>query len=692
MSNLDKQGGSTGGIDMSQFFQVFFDEAAEHLAEMENLLLSIDPDSASSEELNAIFRAAHSIKGGSGTFGFTNMTEVTHELESLLDKVRKNEMTLTTDMVDALLASGDVLKLQLAKHRGEPGAEEPDATAVCARIRSLLHARPTTVTERELELSFDIPADEKDLAAVDNAVAELKTLAKITADEAREGRRCLRLVTASEDAALGNPFAFVIAPEGIRIEPVHAGATAKQAAKPAPTEAAYGLFDDEPAPATAAPDPGYGLFADAPGAAPAAPTSVGRRATDKPEVIAGRAGRRGDDKVVVNPNADNASIRVSVEKVDQLINQVGELVITQAMLAQTTAGLDPIQFQRMLSGMADLERATRGLQESVMSIRMMPIAFVFNRFPRMVRDLAAKLGKKVQLTMQGEGTELDKGLIEKISDPLTHLVRNSVDHGIESCEQRVAAGKPELGTVTLRASHQSGNIVVEVIDDGAGLSRERILAKARERGFPVSDDMSDQDVWMLIFEAGFSTADVVTDISGRGVGMDVVKRNIQALGGTVEIDSAPGAGTRMSVRLPLTLAIMDGMSVAVGSEIYILPLASVIESLQVKEGQVQSVAGKGLVVEVRQEFLPVVSLHEVFPTGPAVGDRASGIMVIVEAEGVKSALLVDELVGQHQVVVKSLEANYKRVAGVSGATIMGDGHVALILDVPTLVRRNRGAP
>jgi two-component system chemotaxis sensor kinase CheA len=323
---------------------------------------------------------------------------------------------------------------------------------------------------------------------------------------------------------------------------------------------------------------------------------------------------------------------------------------------------------------------------------MMPIAFVFNRFPRMVRDLAAKMGKKVQLTMQGEGTELDKGLIEKISDPLTHLVRNSVDHGIESCEKRLAAGKPELGTVTLRASHQSGNIVVEVIDDGAGLNRERILAKARERGLPVSDEMSDQDVWMLIFEAGFSPAEVVTDVSGRGVGMDVVKRNIQALGGTVEIDSASGAGTRISVRLPLTLAIMDGMSVAVGNEIYILPLASVIESLQVKEGQVQSVAGRGLVVEVRQDFLPVISLHEVFPTGPAKGDRASGIMVIVEAEGVKSALLVDELVGQHQVVVKSLEANYKRVSGVSGATIMGDGHVALILDVPTLVRRNRSTP
>jgi two-component system chemotaxis sensor kinase CheA len=368
---------------------------------------------------------------------------------------------------------------------------------------------------------------------------------------------------------------------------------------------------------------------------------------------------------------------------------VGELVITQAMLAEAVSRLDPLLYQGVLAGMADLERNTRDLQESVMSIRMMPIAFVFKRFPRMVRDLAAKLGKQVQLITEGEGTELDKGLIEKIADPLTHLVRNSVDHGIETPEQRVAAGKPAQGSVTLRASHQGGSILIEVVDDGRGLNREKILAKARERGLPLSDHMGDGEVWQLIFEAGFSTADVVTDISGRGVGMDVVKRNIAELGGTVEMESADGYGTRTMVRLPLTLAIIDGMSVAVGEDVYIIPLATVVESLQASSRAVRSVAGGGYVVEVRDEYLPVVSLHDIFPGSERNPAAREGIMLVVESEGVKNAFLVDELLGQQQVVVKSLEANYHRVPGVSGATIMGDGRVALILDVPTLVRMRR---
>jgi len=368
---------------------------------------------------------------------------------------------------------------------------------------------------------------------------------------------------------------------------------------------------------------------------------------------------------------------------------VGELVITQSMLAQSVGAIDPMLHQKLLAGMADLERNTRDLQESVMSIRMLPIAFVFNRFPRLVRDLAAKLGKQVQLVTQGEGTELDKGLIERISDPLTHLVRNSIDHGIEPPAVREAAGKLAVGTITLRAAHQGGSILIEVSDDGAGLDRARILAKARERGLAVHEAMSDAEVWNLIFEPGFSTAQAITDVSGRGVGMDVVRRNIAALGGHVEIESVHGIGTRMTVRLPLTLAIMDGMSVAVGQEVYILPLASIVESLQVGEGQVRSIAGQGLVIDVRSEYLPVLSMHELFVNGAALGLRASGTMVIVEAEGAKVALLVDELLGQHQVVVKSLEANYRKVNGISGATIMGDGRVALILDVATLTRLRR---
>jgi two-component system chemotaxis sensor kinase CheA len=385
---------------------------------------------------------------------------------------------------------------------------------------------------------------------------------------------------------------------------------------------------------------------------------------------------------------ETTTLRVSVEKVDQLINLVGELVITRAMLAQTTARLDPTLYQQIAAGLADLDRNTRDLQESVMSIRMIPMSTVFSRFPRMLRDLAGKLDKKVEFVTEGEATELDKGLVEKITDPLTHLVRNSCDHGIELPAERIARGKPETGTITLAASHQGGSIVIEVRDDGHGLSRPKLLAKARERGIDAPDSMSDGDVWSLIFAPGFSTAAVVTDVSGRGVGMDVVKRNITALGGTVEIDSSEGHGMSVKVRLPLTLAIMDGMSVAVGDECYILPLASVVESFQIQADTIKSIGGAGRVVQVRGEYLPLIALDELFRV-PRVDERAAAVVVVVEAEGHRAGLLVDELLGQQQVVVKNLEANYRRVGDVSGATIMGDGHVALILDVASLARRSR---
>jgi two-component system chemotaxis sensor kinase CheA len=380
---------------------------------------------------------------------------------------------------------------------------------------------------------------------------------------------------------------------------------------------------------------------------------------------------------------------VAISKVDQLINLVGELVITQAMLAQNSRALDPAVYQQLLTGLADLDRNTRDLQESVMSIRMIPMSIVFSRFPRMLRDLAGKLGKKVDFVTQGEATELDKGLVEKITDPLTHLVRNSCDHGIEMPADRLAAGKPETGTITLSASHQGGSIVIEVRDDGKGLSREKILKKARERGMDVSDQMSDADVWGLIFAPGFSTADVVTDVSGRGVGMDVVKRNIAALNGTVEIDSAEGFGMRVAVRLPLTLAIMDGMSVGVGEEVYILPLSSVVESFQVKSDAVSTVGQGSQLVKVRDEYMPVIELEKVFQVPRFDYEKNSDIMVVVEADGSRVVLLVDELLGQQQVVVKNLESNYRKVPNVSGATILGDGKVALILDTGALVRRSR---
>jgi two-component system, chemotaxis family, sensor kinase CheA len=431
---------------------------------------------------------------------------------------------------------------------------------------------------------------------------------------------------------------------------------------------------------------GFGFFENAPGAPVAGADTAASSAHPAP---APAAAAKASAKAAAAPAAEAATLRVSVDKIDQLINLVGELVITQAMLAQNSAKMDPALYQQLAKGLADLDRNTRDLQESVMSIRMIPMSVVYSRFPRMLRDLAAKLGKKVSFVTLGEATELDKGLVEKITDPLTHLVRNSCDHGIELPAERLAKGKPETGTLTLAASHQGGSIVIEVRDDGKGLNRNKLLQKAREKGIDAPDSMSDTDVWGLIFAPGFSTAEVVTDVSGRGVGMDVVKKNITALGGTVEITSAEGYGMSVKVRLPLTLAIMDGMSVDVGGECYILPLASVIESFQVQADTIKTVGGTGQMVQVRNEYLPVVELERVFSVprfGPANGNA---VMVVVESEGLRAALLVDELLGQQQVVVKNLESNYRRVSGVSGATIMGDGRVALILDVGSLARHAR---
>ncbi|STQ79954.1 Chemotaxis protein CheA [Hafnia alvei] len=378
-----------------------------------------------------------------------------------------------------------------------------------------------------------------------------------------------------------------------------------------------------------------------------------------------------------------------MEKVDQLINMVGELVITQSMLAQRSDMLDPVEHGDLLNSLGQLERNARDLQESVMSIRMMPMEYVFSRFPRQVRDLASKLNKQVEITLLGSSTELDKSLIERIIDPLTHLVRNSLDHGIETPEVRVAAGKSAVGNLTLSAEHQGGNIYIEVRDDGAGLNRERILAKARSQGMAVSDSMTDDEVGLLIFAPGFSTAEQVTDVSGRGVGMDVVKRNIQEMGGHVEIQSQGGKGTTIRIVLPLTLAILDGMSVKVNNEVFILPLNAVMESLQPREEDLYPLAGGERVLQVRGEYLPLVELYSVFEVQGAKTDAMQGIVVILQSAGRRYALLVDQLVGQHQVVVKNLETNYRKVPGISAATILGDGSVALIVDVAALQNINR---
>ncbi len=720
-------------IDMSQFYQVFFDECAEHLANMESLLLAIDPATASPDDLNAVFRAAHSMKGGAGTFGFTDMTGVTHVLETLLDRVRKNEMALTSEMVDAFLQAGDVIKAQLDAHRAGSELEDREpANEICAKLKQLTegdqgtHTEPTApdaagapVTEAvtQYEIYFSTDDTSKAVETLLDNLRALGTLDIVTKPQPAETRQewKLRLATTVADTQILELFDFVktTAPPEVTVVPTHAVQACEDpgygffGAAPSEPQAAadpgYGFFETPTAAAQPVADQGYGFFTDMPAvpvepaAAVQPPTSAtlarnpGRRATDSPDVTAVVAGRRPSDKVAVSPQAEQSSIRVSVEKVDTLINLVGELVITQAMLAQNVLNLDPVLNEKLLNGMAQFERNTRDLQESVMSIRMMPISFVFSRFPRVVRDLAAKLNKQVELKTEGEATELDKGVIEKLADPLTHLVRNSLDHGVESPEDRVAAGKSAKGTITLRAFHRGGNIIVEVVDDGAGLDRQRLLAKARERGMSVSDSMSDQEVYQLIFEAGFSTAAQVTDVSGRGVGMDVVRRNIREMGGSVEINSTLGVGTKISIRLPLTLAILDGMSIGVGKEVFIVPLTNITESLQPLKEHINSIAGRGSVLQVRGDYLPVVALHEIFNLQPSVTEFHKGIMVILESEGAKAALFVDELLGQHQVVIKSLETNYRRVPGVSGATIMGDGRVALILDVAGLISAQRPA-
>jgi len=703
MGDITSDSGSASanaGIDLTQFYQVFFEEAGENLDRMEQQLLEIDITAADDEELNSIFRCAHSVKGGAATFGFSDVAELTHQMETLLDKLRRHELEPTAPMVDVLLQSGDALRSQLARHQGA-GGPEIDTTELLASIRAMLGgqvpvaaakpvvapvvvpepaaapaAQATASTVRSLELRvgpLDHPEQADNLVELFSEITDLGTIEPIDGGQSSDGMRRFKVLTSSSDSDLLDLFTFHVPRDVVQLLPLGAGYGFHAGAPGAP----------EPEPA----DAGYGFFDEAPGAPSAASTPAAVAAAAAAEAPKARAVAKVDKAPAAA--LESATLRVSIEKVDQLINLVGELVITQAMLAQTSAKVDPALYQQMAAGLADLDRNTRDLQESVMSIRMIPMSMVFSRFPRMLRDLAGKLGKKVEFVTKGESTELDKGMVEKITDPLTHLVRNSCDHGIELPAERLAKGKPEQGTITLSASHQGGSIVIEVRDDGKGLSRAKLMAKARERGIDAPDSMTDAEVWNLIFAPGFSTADVVTDVSGRGVGMDVVKKNITALGGTVDIDSADGYGMSVKVRLPLTMAIMDGMSVGVGDEVYILPLSSVVESFQVQPGVIKTIGGSGRVVEVRGDFMPVLELEQIFNVPRFNFDNASGIMVVAEAEGGRVALLVDELLGQQQVVVKNLEANYRKVNDVSGATIMGDGRVALILDVGSLVRRSR---
>jgi len=662
-------------MDISDFYQTFFDEADELLADMEQHLLNLVVDDPDAEQLNAIFRAAHSIKGGAGTFGFTILQETTHLMENLLDEARRGEMQLNTDIINLFLETKDIMQEQLDAYKS---STEPDAASfeyICNALRQLaLEAKGESVPPiaGNARLSVVANSPQQEAEDVQTPMESGKTQIMLTRLKSGEPEMLEEelgnLATLSQVSKTADSLTAIIDGDVNQDDIV--------AVLCFVIEADQIEFSTVSAVAEAEPMVEEVV---------AAPVELPLAVAVNSSVPVARVER---EKPAARSN-ESTSIRVAVEKVDQLINLVGELVITQSMLAQRSNALDPVSHGDLITSMGQLQRNARDLQESVMSIRMMPMEYVFSRFPRLVRDLASKLGKQVELTQIGSSTELDKSLIERIIDPLTHLVRNSLDHGIELPEARLAAGKSAVGNLILSAEHQGGNICIEVTDDGAGLNRERILAKALSQGMSVSESMTDEEVGMLIFAPGFSTAEQVTDVSGRGVGMDVVKRNIQEMGGHVEIKSKQGAGTTIRILLPLTLAILDGMSVKVSEEVFILPLNAVMESLQPREEDLHPLAGGERVLEVRGEYLPLVELWKAFEVQGAKTEATQGIVVILQSAGRRYALLVDQLIGQHQVVVKNLESNYRKVPGISAATILGDGSVALIVDVSALQGLNR---
>ncbi len=676
-------------IDMAQFHQVFFDESFEGLDIMESGLLEMDPGSADPEQINSIFRAAHSIKGGSGTFGFTNIADFTHVMETLLDEMRDGRRQVTTEAVNVLLASVDVLREMLTATSEDAEVDPERVKAQKAELDRILAGETAAAEVAEPDNAEEAPAANKQtgwhitfrphshMMRTGNdplrLVRELQGLGELTVEVDVESLPPLseyepedsylswdlHLMGDVSKEQIDDIFDWVEDDCDLLIDPI----CPAQKAPPVASEI------------TSKPEPKAEIKS--------VPAPTERRVgTDRRA-----SGQKGSAKKTAS-SGGTSSIRVDISKIDVLINMVGELVITQSMLGMLGDEFDISQIERLREGLAQLERHTREMQESVMQIRMLPISFTFSRFPRLVHDLSTKMGKQIELKMTGETTEVDKTVIEKIGDPLVHLVRNSLDHGIEMPEDRVAAGKPETGTVELNAYHRGGNIIIEIKDDGKGLDKDRLLDKAIERGLVPPDAMlGDQQIYELIFTAGFSTAEEVSDVSGRGVGMDVVRRNINELGGNIEIHSEAGVGSSFIIRLPLTLAILDGQTVSVGSETYIVPLVSIIESIQVKENMVNMLAGKGETFKLREEYLPIVRLHEVLGVKDAKAKELNeGLLVVVEGEGRRCGLFVDDLLGQQQVVIKSLEANYRKISGLSGATILGDGSVALILDIPGLIR------
>ena len=681
-------------FDMSQFLATFYEESFEGLDIMETELLALDVGEADLETINTIFRAAHSIKGGSGTFGLHDVANFTHVMETLLDEMRDGKRDVTQNGVTILLESVDVLREMLSALQAEDSLDVERISIVKQKLDDLLAggseetSSPSAVVETAIEptdanvggsgwvINFrphlemlQTGNDPVRMFRELNALGELKTeidLSQLPEFLMMEPENCslswtLTLLGDINKSDIEEVFDWVEDECDLTISPLEATSTEN----PTVGDSSVADLTNET------------VTADA----PTDVVSIAQpdtKSKDKP--AAAKAKRKA--------TTESSSIRVSIDKVDELINMVGELVITQSMLSQLGEEEDfgEAEIEKLKSGLMQLERNTREMQENVMRIRMLPISFVFQRFPRLVHDLSAQLDKKIELILSGESTELDKTVMEKIGDPLVHLVRNSLDHGIEQPEVRVASGKPETGAIHLNAYHEGGNIVIEITDDGAGLNLEKILSKAKSSGIVNdNDNLSEEEIADLIFRPGFSTADVVSDVSGRGVGMDVVRRNIRALGGTVDVKTQAGKGSVFTIRLPLTLAILDGQSVVVGDEVYIVPLVAIIESVQVDTSLVSGITGQAEVYRLRDEYIPIVKLCDVFNVDPLHDNMEDGLLVVVEAEGKKVALLVDDLLGQQQVVIKSLETNFKSVEGISGATILGDGTVALILDVTGLI-------
>jgi two-component system chemotaxis sensor kinase CheA len=669
-------------LDLTQFHEIFFEESFEALDSMEAALLKLSAGEVDAELINTIFRVAHSIKGGAATFAFNEVAGFTHVLETLLDQLRAGKRQVRPDIVDVLLRSGDAMRAMLSATQRKEAIDSASVATLRAELDRIM-SEATSAAAPAGAANSATPSAAKAVAGAAAPIPGWRIKFVPGPELLRHGNDPLRILR--ELATLGNLKVSVDAagiPPLTELDPevcrLRWNLEVQGEIDRAAVHAVFEWAETE-----------CELTIERIGGEPvvAAASSVAAVSVDAPAAAAPVAAPPAEASTR-SANPDGGSIRVSIEKIDELLNSVGELVITQSVLSQLAAPLEGREAGELRSALAQLERHMRALQESVMRVRMLPISFVFNRFPRLVRDLGQRLGKKIELKVTGDTTELDKTVLEKIGDPLVHLVRNSIDHGIEMPEVRTAAGKSEHGTISLHAYHKGGNVIVEVSDDGGGLRKDKILRKALERGLVTNEtELSEERILNLIFAPGFSTADVVSDVSGRGVGMDVVRRNINELGGHIQIFSKEGQGSTIRIRLPLTLAILDGQLARVGKEVYVVPIVSIVETIQVTRERVNAVASGGQVFRLRDDYLPIVRLHSLFDIEPDYTDLLDGLLMIVEADGKRVGLFVDELMSQQQVVIKSLETNFKQVTGLAGATMLGDGRVALILDIPGVITR-----